>query len=154
MKIAIFTVNGKDYGVDISGVQQVIRMRTIVPVPDAADFVEGVISLRDKVIPVVSLSRKLGIKDEKPGRWSRIIIARIEGHLMGIVVDAVTDVITIDPASMSEPDEVLKDAGYLIGVAKLGNRLILIADMDRLLSVDEKASIKTVSGRVEVKKRS
>jgi purine-binding chemotaxis protein CheW len=153
MKVVIFTVKGKEYGVDIANVRQVIRMKEIVPVPDAADFVEGVICLRTKVVPVVNLSKKLGMKDDRPDRWARIIVTQLEGHTIGVVVDMVTDVITIDPASISAPDDVLKDAGYLIGVAKIGPRLILIADIDKLLSADERTSIEKVSDRVEVKKK-
>ncbi len=154
MKIVVFKVKGKEYGVDISGVRQVIRMREITPVPDAADFVEGVVCLRSKVMPVLNLSKKLGLQDAQPDRHARIIVTQVESHLIGVVVDMVTDVITIDPASISSPDEVLKGAGYLVGVAKIGQRLILIADMEKLLSADEKVSMKTVSDKVEVKKRS
>jgi purine-binding chemotaxis protein CheW len=98
MKVVIFTVKGKEYGIDIAGVRQVIRMREIVPVPDAAAFVEGVICLRTKVVPVVSLCKKLGLKDEAPARGGRIIVTQVEGHTIGVVVDMVTDVVTIDPA--------------------------------------------------------
>lgn len=153
MKVVIFTVSGKEYGVDISNVRQVIRMREIVPVPDAADFVEGVISLRTKVVPIVSLGKKLGVKGAAPAKGARIIVTQIEGHTIGVVVDMVTDVVTIDPASISAPDDVLKGAGYLVGVAKIGPRLVLIADMEKLLGPEDRTSIKTVSGRVELKKK-
>jgi purine-binding chemotaxis protein CheW len=153
MKVVIFTVKGKEYGIDIAGVRQVIRMREIVPVPDAAAFVEGVICLRTKVVPVVSLCKKLGLKDEAPARGGRIIVTQVEGHTIGVVVDMVTDVVTIDPASVSAPDDVLKDAGYLVGVAKVGPRLILIADLEKLLGPEDRTSIEAAGSRVEVKQK-
>jgi purine-binding chemotaxis protein CheW len=93
------------------------------------------------------------LKDEAPARGGRIIVTQVEGHTIGVVVDMVTDVVTIDPASVSAPDDVLKDAGYLVGVAKVGPRLILIADLEKLLGPEDRTSIEAAGSRVEVKQK-
>lgn len=153
MKITIFKLVDKDYGVNIDQVNEVIRMREITPVPDSADFVEGVISLRGAVVPLINLRKKLALPDIKLNPHNRIIITELNKKLVGVIVDSVSDVITIDEANITPPDEVLKQADYLIGVGKLENRLILIADISKLLDAKSKAGITNVYSRVELKKK-
>lgn len=153
MNLVLFTIDDREYGVDIRQVRQVIRMKEIVRVPEAGEAVEGVISLRGKVVPIINLRRKLGGSQEGPKRWNRIVITEIDGHSVGIIVDKVTDVIKLEPGTVSSPDEMLKNASYLTGVARIGNRLVLIADTGMILSGEEKEKIKGVHDKVEVRKR-
>jgi len=153
MKVVTFTLADKEYAVDIHQVKEVIRMRSVTRIPDAADFVEGVINLRGKVLPLVNLRKKLGYPEIELGRANRIIVAQTNGHQVGIIVDRVNDVTSFDAASLDAPDEVLKEAKYLIGVGKLGKRLVLLVDIHRLLSGDDKASLAEVQGRVEIRKK-
>lgn len=153
MDLTIFTINDKEYGVDIGQVRQVIRMKEITPVPDAGNAVEGVISLRGKVIPIINLKKKLGLVDDGIKKWQRIIITDIDGHTLGLVVDKVTDVVKLEPGEISAPDDVLKDAGYLVGVARSDKRLILVSDIGKMLSSEDKDKISGLHGRVEIRKR-
>jgi len=153
MNIIIFTLGEKEYGVDIKQVLQVIRTIEIVPVPDAAVFVEGVINFRGRVIPLVNLRKKFGIAEEGAKRGARIIIARLAGHIIGFLVDSVSDVVRIEPGLISSPDEVLKDAAYLAGVAKINKKLILMVDIEKVLSAQDRGSIGKVKERVEVRKK-
>jgi len=153
MKVTVFTLADKEYGVDISQVREVIRMKEITPVPDTAGFVEGVISLRGRVIPIINLRKKLGLEEKPITSANRIIISRLDSHFVGVVVDSVTDVISIEEEDITPPDEVLKKARYLVGVCKLGERLILVADMEKLLSDKDRATIGKVEKRVEVRKK-
>jgi purine-binding chemotaxis protein CheW len=152
MNILIFTVAGKEYGVDIKWVRQVIRMREAISIPESAPFVKGVISLRSKVIPLVSLRKLLGIEKESQGAPGRIIITQIEGHLLGAEVDKANEVMVVEPASITAPDDCLKDAQYLAGVIKAGERLILIVDMEKFFGPQEKVNIQELHARVEVRK--
>jgi len=153
MNLVIFSLGEKEYGVDIRQVYRVIRMRKPVSVPEAADFVEGVISLRGKVVPLVSLRKKMGIADDGVKRPSRIIITETDGHPIGVVVDSVTDVVSVESLSVTPPDQILKDAKYLIGVVQLGNRIVLMADLKKILSPEEMAGVGAVRGRVQLKKK-
>lgn len=153
MITVVFNIAGREYGAGIDQVREVIRMRKVTPVPDAADFVEGVISLRGKVVTLVNLRQKLGVEKKLLDKTTRIIVTEVEGHVLGMIVDSVSDVTDIKEENVSEPDETLKEAAYLKGIAKLDNRIILIADIGKLLSVEDKAGIGKVATRVEIKKK-
>lgn len=134
MKVAIFSLAGKDYAVDITRVRGVVRMRQIVPVPEAARCVAGVMGLRGRVVPVVDLRILLGLPARGAGLRQRILLSLVRNRPTGLIVDDVTEVLDIAGADVSEPDEMLREADYLTGVARLGARLILLVDMDRLLA--------------------
>lgn len=153
MELVIFRLADKEYGADIRQVRQVIRMREVTPIPDSAPFVEGVISLHGKVMPLLSLRKKMGISSEKPSRLNRIIVTTLDNNLIGAVVDTVSDVISVEAASITPPDDVLKDAVYLQGVAKIAHRLILVVDIEKLLTKDDRKSIGEVHKKVEIRKR-
>lgn len=152
MKILIFSVGEKDYGADISQVREVIRKRKVTPVPESASFVEGVISLRGRVIPLISLRKKLGMKSQEVPS-NRIVVTTLQDHWTGILVDQVKDVVTFKPEDVTKPDEVLQGAAYLVGVTKWQGRLILLVDLTELLKAEEKASLQKVQERVEIKKK-
>lgn len=149
MKAAVFIVANKEYAVDIEHVCEVISMRKIVPVPDTPGFVEGVISLRGKAIPLISMRKKLGIQDE-PVNPGRIIITQFNNHRIGIVVDSVSGVVLLRPGQITPPDDVLKEARYLIGISRIEKNLVLVLDIEKLLSSSDKKSIKEVHERVVV----
>lgn len=153
MNLVIFRMADKEYGADLKQVRQVIRMREVTPVPDAAGFVEGVISLKGRVVPLINLYKKMGLTGQKASSWNRIMITELEGSPIGVLVDTVSDVISIEPAAITAPDDVLKDAGYLSGVARLDNRLVLVVDMEKLLGGEDRNSINEVHKRVELKKK-
>jgi len=152
MKLAIFNLGDKEYGMDIAQVREIIRLRLITPIPETADFVEGVISLHGQVIPIVNLRVKLGIEKKELLKTNRIIVVQVNAHHVGVIVDGVTDVISLDLENINAPDEILKEAGYLVGVAKKERRLILIVDMDKLLSNEISSQIQKVHEKVELRR--
>ena len=153
MELVIFRLADKEYGANIGQIRQVIRMREVTPVPDSAPFVEGVISLHGKVIPLVNLRKKMGISTKEPSRWSRIMVTSLDGNLIGVVVDTVSDVISLEKAAITPPDDILKDASYLEGVAKFANRLILVVDIEKLLTKDDRIGIDEVHKKVAIRKK-
>ncbi len=152
MKIVVFSVAEKVYGADISQVREVIRMRKATPVPDAAPYIEGVISLRGKVIPLINLRKKLGFETQSSDS-NRIIVIRIQDSWMGILVDQVKDVVTLNESDVTKPDDVLKGARYLRGMAKWQGHLVLIADLKEILAGDEQEKLQKVQERIEIKKK-
>jgi purine-binding chemotaxis protein CheW len=153
VKIAIFELAGKEYGVNITQIKQVIRMRKVTPVPEAAGFVEGVFALRGKVIPLINLRKKLGISSETLNKRNRIIVTEINNHIAGMVVDSVSDIISLQDESISTPDSVLKEARYLVGVTQIGKRIVLIVDMEKLMSDDLRSSVERIQSQVEIRKK-
>jgi purine-binding chemotaxis protein CheW len=152
MKTLVFSVAGKAYGADISQVREVVRMRKVTPVPDTAAFIAGVIYLRGKVIPVIDLGLKLGL-GAASAKARRIIVTSIQEHRVGLVVDHVHGVVGLKAGEVNRPDEVLRSARYLLGVARSGGALVLVLDLAELLMGEEAESLQSVSRRVEVRKK-
>jgi purine-binding chemotaxis protein CheW len=150
MNLIIFTAHDKEYAVDILQVCEVIRIRCATPIPDAPDFVEGVINLRGNVVSIISLRKKLGFEKKELDRSNRIIVAKVDDNMLGVVVDNVIDVLTVEPGNIKLPDEVLKKARYLTGVARIKESLVPIIDISRLLSYEDKTIIAEVHNKVEI----
>jgi purine-binding chemotaxis protein CheW len=153
MHLLCFSLAGKEYAVDIGSVNEVRRLKAVTPVPQALDFIEGVVSLRGKVIPIVNLRKKLGLPSAEKTVFNRVLITETNNHILGIAVDSVIGVVNLDESNIEPPDEVLKKAEYLTGVGKMGKRLILIADVEKLLSGEERSGVAQIQKKVELKKR-
>jgi len=142
-QLVIFDVNKEAFGVDIGTVREIISMQDVTNVPGVPDFVKGVINLRGKVIPVVDLRRKLGFNSAEQTKENRIVVIGVNGQDIGVIVDAVTEVMRIPVESVVPPNSVIYtgDYEYLMGIAKLDKRLIILLDMDKVLSRTESISI-------------
>lgn len=143
LQLVTFRLGNEDYAVDILKVQEINRMKEITRVPNTPSYVEGVINLRGKVIPVINLRSKFGLTDKDNDTQSRIMIMDIQGITMGLVVDAVSEVLRI-PANIVEPTPPMASnisTEYIKGIAKLDDRLIILLDMDMLVGRAEEASM-------------
>ena len=144
LQLVTFTLGQEEYAVDILKVQEINRMKEITRVPNSPSYVEGVINLRGKVIPVVDLRKKFDLVEKENDEQSRIMIMDIQGITMGLVVDSVSEVLRI-PSNTVEPTPPMASnisAEFIKGIAKLEDRLIILLDMDRLLGkTDETAMI-------------
>jgi len=126
---------GEDYGVPISQVHEIIRVGDITMVPNSPSYMEGVINLRGKVLPVLNLRKRLRLPDKETSKASRIIVTEVNNKVIGLLVDAVSHVIKV-PSDFVEtaPEEVLEvDTDYITGVGKLHNRLVILLDLEKLL---------------------
>lgn len=136
--LATFFLSREEYGVDVRLVQEIIRVTEITPVPRAPASIKGVINLRGRVIPVIDLKRKLGLGDVEPGRRARIVVVKLRDRLVGLLVDAASQVLKVPVSSIDPaPDAVVEiDAEYIRGVAKLPERLIILMDLQKILSLE------------------
>ncbi len=143
MQLVVFDLANEAYGVDIAGVQGIIRMQPITAVPRTPDFVEGVINLRGKVIPVVDLRTKFGLIASEESKDSRIVVVSIGGQEVGMVVDAVTEVLRIPASTIEPPSSVITtgDSAYILGIAKLDERLIILLELELVLTDAEKGAL-------------
>jgi purine-binding chemotaxis protein CheW len=139
LHIVGFRVGAETFGVPIKCVHEIVRVPDITNVPDSPEFVEGVINLRGKIISVVDLRKRFG---EQPGtttKKNRVIVVDSEGKLVGLIVDSASEVMRIPQSEIEPPPRVLADEnhGYVTGVGKLKDRLIILVDLQRVLQRGE-----------------
>ena len=150
-QLVVFDLSGEAYGVSIATVREIIRMQAITYVPDTPDFVEGVINLRGKVNPVVDLRKRFDLNVTSETDDSRIVVVDIGGEDIGVIVDAVTEVLRISESAV-EPTSALmttEDSYYIEGIAKLGDRLLILLDLERVLTAEEREALAGVSEAAE-----
>ena len=138
-----FEVGDEEYGLDILRVKEVIRMKEITHLPKAPSFVRGIINLRGDVIPIIDLRDKFGLANEEYTDTTRVIVADVDGKLVGMVVDAASQVLRIPADQIDPPPPIVGglSAEYIKGVGKLEQRLIILLNIDRILSTEEKVEL-------------
>ena len=140
-----FRLSEEEYAVGISEVQEIIRVPEITKVPKAPSFVEGVINLRDKVLPIISLRKRFGLEDVEKTSSLRIIVVNAGEVSMGMIVDSVSEVLRLSKDTIEPPPPIVSgiDAEYLKGIGKLeeGKRLLLLLDLVKLLTASERREL-------------
>jgi purine-binding chemotaxis protein CheW len=135
----VFRLANELYGADISAVREVGPLQRVTRVPRTPHYVEGVTNLRGRVIPVIDLRKRLGLPTTTATKATRIAVAEIDGGQIGMIVDAVVEVLRIPMNSIEPPSAMLSkiDSDYMLGVAKVGDRLIIMLDLTRVLAREE-----------------
>ena len=134
---------GEEYGIGIRKVKEIIGMMAITPVPQTPDFIKGVINLRGKVIPVIDMRLKFRMQDAGYSERTCIIVVEVAASekkiAMGIIVDAVSEVLNIKAGEIAEtPDFGTRlDMEFILGMAKSGNSVKILLDIDRVLGIEE-----------------
>jgi purine-binding chemotaxis protein CheW len=139
LQLVSFNLGEEEFGVDILKVQEINRMVPITRVPNTPVYVEGVINLRGKVIPIIDLRRRFGLDRREQDKNTRIIVVEISGKVVGFVVDSVSEVLRI-PKSVTEPPPPIiagVEADYITAVGKLQDRLLILLDLDKIFSMEE-----------------
>jgi len=147
LQIVVFELADERYGLDIAKVYEIIRHQPITAVPQAPSFVEGVINLRGRIIPVVDLRQRFGFAGSELTKASRIVVCEAAGTTVGLVVDGVSEVLMVPGESVEPTPGVAAgaDAGYLRGIAKLGERLIILLALDGLFGETDAAALADVA---------
>jgi purine-binding chemotaxis protein CheW len=147
LQLACFALEGQNYAVDIMKIRQIIRPTKIRPLPQAPEFLEGVISLRGAVIPVMDLRKRFGMKID-PAREPRVIIVSVERQVVGVVVDEVSEVIPISEEQVQPPPKLSGiPSKFLTGACQYNDDILLILNLDELLTSAEKVSLAEIKGR-------
>ncbi len=150
IQLVVFTLRSGDniceYGVPITQVQEINRLTKPTKLPQVPDFVEGIINLRGKIIPVIDLKKRFAMSGAEQTDDSRIIVVEVGGQTVGIVVDEVTEVLRLPVASIEPPPAIIGGitAEYLTGVGKLDNRLLIMLDMTKILTETEKRELESL----------
>jgi purine-binding chemotaxis protein CheW len=139
-QLVSFRVGNEDFALEIQRVQEIIRHQALTRVPNSPAFVEGVINLRGKVIPVIALRKRFGVEQQLPNGQTRIVILEVNGMVLGFIVDSVPQVVRIPITAIVDPPRVFESRrAYVTGVAKTQDRLLILLDVDRVLEEIETA---------------
>jgi purine-binding chemotaxis protein CheW len=149
MQVVVFDLGPERYGLDIASVYEIIRHQSIAAVPRSPSFVRGVINLRGRIVPVVDVHARFDVAAPAVTGASRIIVVEAAGTRVGLEVDGVSEVLMI-PADAVEPTPAVatgSDATYLRGIAKLGEQLIILLDLDLLFGTEDAARVRATVTR-------
>jgi purine-binding chemotaxis protein CheW len=139
LQLVTFRLGNEEFGIDIKKVQEINRMIDITKIPNAPPFVEGVVNLRGKIIPIVSLRTKLGLGEADRDKATRIMVVEIEGRILGFIVDSVSEVLRIQDPTIEAPPSITgsNDSAYIEGVINLADRILILLDL-KVLFGDQK----------------
>lgn len=144
IQLVSFMLADEEYGVEVLKVREIIRMPTITKMPNTPHYVEGVINLRGKVIPIISMRKRFGLMESENNNQTRIMVMDVAGSLTGFIVDAVSEVIRIHSSEIQPPPSMVVSGGigqeFITGVFNHADRLLIIMDVDRMFSDDERDS--------------
>jgi purine-binding chemotaxis protein CheW len=141
IQLVSFNLEKEEYGINVLMVREIIRMINITRVPNTPHYVEGVINLRGKVIPIISLRRKFDLADAQYDKRTRIMVMEVVGEMMGFIVDEVSEVIRISEHEIQPPPPVVSggvEQECMAGVINQAERLLVLLDLERLFSDDER----------------
>lgn len=147
-QLVIFCLDKEYYGIQIADVESIIKMMPITRMPHAPQFVEGVINLRGAVLPVVDLRKRFGLTYQESNRQTRIIVVTLDGLKVGTIVDSVAEVMTVsDTDIVPTPSMVTTmDSTFITGIAKINDRLIIMLDLTKVLTLNEQSNLASLTG--------
>jgi purine-binding chemotaxis protein CheW len=153
-QLVVFNLANEDYGVDIAAVDGIVEMQPITAVPHAPAFVEGVTNLRGEVLPVIDLRRRFGLPLGETTKDTRIVNVEVDDTRVGMVVDAVTEVLSVAEEAVEPPSPIVTtvESAFITGIAKVNGqgpeqtsgRLIILLDLTKVLSTEEQATLQTL----------
>jgi purine-binding chemotaxis protein CheW len=141
IQLVSFNLDKEEYGVDVLKVREIIRLPSITRVPNTPHYVEGVINLRGKVIPIMSMRRKFGLGEADYDKSTRIMVMEVDGELMGFIVDAVSEVIRVSQNEIQPPPPVVTsgiDQECMAGVINQPERLLILLDLEKISSNEDR----------------
>lgn len=135
-----FTLGAEEYGIDLLKIQEIKGYSTVTPIPNTPKYVKGVMNLRGTVVPVVDLRAKFGLNEVEYNKFTVIIVVMLGKKVTGLVVDAVSDVLNVAKTNIQAAPAfgASIDTSFLTGMARTGEKLVLLLDMDKLLGNDAK----------------
>jgi purine-binding chemotaxis protein CheW len=142
IQLVAFQLGREEYGVSILQVQEIKRMTDITRVPHTPEYIRGVMNLRGSVLPVIDLKKRLGLQPTEVTDDTRIVIVKVADLSVGLIVDAVSEVMAIEQASIENAQSVVSGvaANYLDGVGKLDNRLLILLNLEAIIGVNQETA--------------
>lgn len=145
-KFAIFQIAAEVFGITIDRVVEIIKVQKVFTIPGLPGFLSGVMNVRGLVVPLIDLRRRFGT--EPSGRKERIIIVRFEQEKIGLLVDEIREIMSLAPEEMTRPPSIFKGfkTEYITGLGRKGDRIIILLNIDNLLTSEEKIILKESIG--------
>lgn len=149
MKFAVFRIGKEDFGIDIGNVVEFLRTQRIYTLPELPDFLAGVITVRGEVMPLIDLRKRFVIESSQTEEL--IIVVRYDDEKIGLLVDEIKEIISLVPEEITAPPKVFKGLKnkYLLGLGKKNERIIILLNVDHLLSSEEKIMLKESGEELE-----
>ncbi len=147
-QVLTFALGQEEYGVEILKIQEIKGFSAITPLPNAPPYVKGVLNLRGTIVPIVDLRKKFGLSEIEYTQFTVIVVVQVQGQIMGFVVDAVSDVLTVSGTDIQPTPDLhgQVDVSCLNGLAKAGEKLVILLDIDKILTTAEATQVGEVEG--------
>jgi len=146
LQFVVFRLGKEEYGVNIMQVKEIVTYKEPTKVPNTPDFIEGIINLRGQIIPIVSLKKRFNISGELINDETRIIVMNLDSKQVGFIVDAASEVRTISEEDIENAPDIVAgiERKYITGIGKIGEKILILLDLDKLFSKEEKESLEAV----------
>lgn len=135
LQLVSFQLGPEEYAIDILGVQEIIRIVEITHVPNAPHFVDGVVNLRGKVIPIINLRTRLGLSSVEPTKDTRIVVVEVAHLILGFIVDSVEEVLRLPTEFIEPPPSTGEASDFHKGVGRVDGRLLILLDLELLFGI-------------------
>jgi purine-binding chemotaxis protein CheW len=147
LEVLAFTLGSEEYGIDIQKVQELRGYDTVTRLADAPDFIKGVVNLRGIIVPIIDMRIKFSLGTPTYDQFTVVIVLNIAGRIVGMVVDSVSDVTTLSSEHIKPAPEMgtAFNTDYLIGLGTLDKRMLILVDIDKLMSSDEMGLIEKIA---------
>jgi len=147
LEVVTFKLGEEEYGIDIQKVQELRGYDAVTRIANAPDYIKGVVNLRGIIVPIIDMRIKFKLGDPTYDQFTVVIVLNIGGRVVGMVVDSVSDVITLTGEQIKPAPEMgsVLDADYLIGLGTLDERMLILVDIDRLMSSDDMGVIAKIA---------
>lgn len=147
LQLVTFNLGKEEFAVPILQIQEINRLVEITRVPKSPDFVEGVINLRGKVIPIIDLRKRFSLPQAELGKYSRVVVINMDGRMVGLIVDSVSEVLRLSEEAVEPAPPIVAgiDSEYIKGLGKIEGRLLILLDLNKILSKEEKGELVEVA---------
>ncbi len=146
-QLVVFKIEKEEFGIEINDVREIIRMEDVTAMPGTEDYIRGIINLRGKIVVVIDLAKKLGIAARETDKNTRVLIVDIENNILGMVVDSCSEVLRITGNKIEPAPEIITQkfkSAYIDGVGIIGERLLILLDISKVLDEKDLGHIKSV----------
>lgn len=146
-QLVVFWLGKEEFAVFINQVQEIVRLLPITPLPKVPVFIEGIVNLRGNIVPILSMRKKFNLELREQTKDTRIIVVNVEGTMIGMIVDSVSEVLRISK-NIIEPAPSLVgnvESEFIHGVANINKRLIILLDLKRVLTKEERKTLQTIT---------
>ncbi|WP_307699398.1 chemotaxis protein CheW [Variovorax paradoxus] len=146
LEVVTFTLGQEEYGIDIQKVQELRGYDAVTRIANAPEYIKGVVNLRGIIVPIIDMRIKFQLGAPTYDQFTVVIVLNIGGRVVGMVVDSVSDVITLSAEQIKPAPEMgaVLDTDYLIGLGTLDERMLILVDIDKLMSSDEMGLVEKV----------